>query len=83
MHRGLLIFGFAFLAFIQFLIITIMNSIDYVPVIETIISQLPPRLQMLFNQEFISRLSINGAVAFGFNHPLVLSVLDYPWMHWL
>jgi ABC-type transport system involved in multi-copper enzyme maturation permease subunit len=75
-HRGLLIFGFTFLAFIQFLIITIMSSVDYVPVIEAIINQLPPRLQMLFNQEFISRLSINGAVAFGFNHPLVLSILS-------
>ena len=62
-------------AFFQFLIIWLMSSINYVPIMEAILNQLPPQMKIIFNQEFMNRLSIDGAAAFGFNHPIVLTVL--------
>jgi ABC-2 type transport system permease protein len=62
-------------AFFQFLIIWLMSSINYVPIMEAILNQLPPQMKIIFNQEFMNRLSIDGAAAFGFNHPIVLMVL--------
>jgi ABC-type transport system involved in multi-copper enzyme maturation permease subunit len=74
-HRGLIIFAMILVAFFQFLIIWLMSTINYVPILEAILNQLPPQMKILFNQEFMNRLSINGAAAFGFNHPIVLTVL--------
>ncbi len=75
LHRGLILFSFLFLALMQFLIIWIIGSLNYLPFIETFIQQLPPQIRILFSEELINRFSINGAAAFGFNHPLVLAVL--------
>jgi len=75
LHRGLIIFAMILVAFFQFLIIWLMSTINYVPILEAILNQLPPQMKILFNQEFMNRLSINGAAAFGFNHPIVLTVL--------
>jgi len=74
-HRGLIIFSMVLVAFFQFLIIWLMSSINYVPIMEAILNQLPPQMKIIFNQEFMNRLSIDGAAAFGFNHPIVLTVL--------
>ena len=59
LNRGLLIFR-------------IFTSFDYAPILEAILKQLPPQMKILFNEQFLIQLSINGAAAFGFNHPLVL-----------
>jgi ABC-type transport system involved in multi-copper enzyme maturation permease subunit len=72
LHRGLLIFSGFFIGLIQFLIIWIFASFDYAPVLDAILKQLPPQVQLLFNEQFLNQLSLNGAAAFGFNHPLVL-----------
>lgn len=72
LHRGLLIFSGIFIGLIQFLIIWIFASFDYAPVLDAILKQLPPQVQLLFNEQFLNQLSLNGAAAFGFNHPLVL-----------
>jgi ABC-2 type transport system permease protein len=73
-HRGLIIFAMILVAFFQFLIIWLMSSIDYVPILEAFLNQLPPQMKIIFNQEFMNRLSMDGAAAFGFNHPIVLMV---------
>lgn len=52
-----------------------MSSLDYAPIFEAILSQLPPQLQVLFSDQFFNRISVKGAAAFGFNHPLVLAIL--------
>jgi ABC-type transport system involved in multi-copper enzyme maturation permease subunit len=75
MHRGFMLFGFLLIGLLQFVIISIFSSLDYIPFIELFIKQLPPQLQAIFNEEFINRFSINGAAAFGYNHPMVLSIL--------
>lgn len=74
-HRGFILFGFLLIGFLQFVIISIFSSLDYIPFIELFIKQLPPQLQAIFNEEFINQFSINGAAAFGYNHPMVLSIL--------
>jgi ABC-type transport system involved in multi-copper enzyme maturation permease subunit len=74
-NRGLILFGFLLVGFLQFVIISIFSSLEYTPFIELFIKQLPPQLQAVFSEEFINRFSINGAAAFGYNHPLVLSIL--------
>jgi ABC-type transport system involved in multi-copper enzyme maturation permease subunit len=75
LYRGLIIFSAFFVGFIQFLIIWIFSSFDYLPIIEAILNQLPQQLRVLFSEQFFTYLSIKGAAAFGFNHPLVLFVL--------
>jgi ABC-2 type transport system permease protein len=75
LHRGLLVFSIIFLTSMQFLIIWLFGSLDYVPILEAFIQQLPPQLRVIFTDQFIQRFSIQGATAFGFNHPLVLAVL--------
>lgn len=75
LHRGLFIFSITFLAFLQFLIIWLFGSLDYVPILEALIQRLPPQFRVMFTDQFIQRFSIQGAAAFGFNHPLVLAVL--------
>ncbi len=75
LYRGLIIFSALFVGFIQFLIIWIFASFDYMPIIEALLNQLPQQLRVLFSEQFFTYLSIKGAAAFGFNHPLVLFVL--------
>ena len=75
LYRGLIIFSALFVGLIQFLIIWIFASFDYMPIIEALLNQLPQQLRVLFSEQFFTYLSIKGAAAFGFNHPLVLFVL--------
>lgn len=75
LYRGLIIFSALFVGFIQFLIIWIFASFDYMPIIEALLNQLPQQLRILFSEQFFTYLSIKGAAAFGFNHPLVLFLL--------
>ncbi len=75
MHRGYVLFSMVIIAFLQYLIVELMSSMDTDVFYENVISQLPERLQMLVSESFITRLSVEGSVAFGFNHPLVLTFL--------
>ncbi len=75
MYRGLVIFGVVFIGLLQFLILWIFSSINYIPILEVVLNQLPPQIRMLIDQELLGRLSVKGMAAFGFNHPMVLLVL--------
>ncbi len=70
-----IIFSAIFIGTLQFLIIWIFSSLNYVPIFEALYHQLPPHFQALLNTELIYRLSLKGAVAFAMNHPLVLLLL--------
>jgi len=74
-HRGLVIFSVIVIATLQFLIIELMATIDIAPIVTTILQQLPPQMQVLFDEGLLTRLSVNGAAAFGFDHPLVLTLM--------
>jgi len=75
LYRGLILFSALFVGFMQFLIVWIFASFDYMPIIEAFLNQLPQQMRVLFSDQFMTYLSIDGAAAFGFNHPLVLLVL--------
>ena len=75
MHRGYVLFSVIIIAFLQYLLVKLMTTMDVDVFYENIFSQLPERLQMVINESFFTRLSVEGAVAFGFNHPLVLTLL--------
>lgn len=70
-YRGLLIFSTLFVALMQFLMLFIITTIDSGPLLDTFLSLLPSQFRVLFLQ----RSSVEGAAAFGFNHPLVIAIL--------
>ncbi|HFE65272.1 hypothetical protein B1H10_06300 [candidate division KSB1 bacterium 4484_188] len=74
-HRGLTLFGFLLSASLQFLIIYLIVVLNPAPLVAAFLDKLPLQLRMLFQQEFITSFSLEGAAAFGFNHPLVLTTL--------
>jgi ABC-type transport system involved in multi-copper enzyme maturation permease subunit len=74
-QRHFVIFSFIFIGFLQFLIIWIFSSLDYVPIFEAFYKQLPSQVKVLLDEQFMYRLSVKGAVAFGMNHPLVLVIM--------
>ena len=74
-QRPFVIFSLFFIGFLQFLIIWIFSTLNYVPIFEAFYNQVPPHLKVLLDEQFMYRLSIKGAAAFGMNHPLVLVIL--------
>ena len=74
-HRGFAIFSAIIIALMQYLIVSIMSTQTADSVVGTIMSQMPERFRVLVNENFIARRSVQGAAAFGFNHPLVLALL--------
>ncbi|UCE01306.1 MAG: ABC transporter permease subunit [Candidatus Latescibacterota bacterium] len=74
-HRLFLLFTFIFVGLFQVLILTFVVGADLLGFVEQFLRQLPSRMQVLFGEQFMAQLSINGAVAFGYNHPLVVAML--------
>ena len=71
-HWVLLIFAFCFVGLFQVLIITLVVGADLLGMIEQIYQRMPPQMQLLLGEQFLTQLSVEGAVAFGYNYPLVL-----------
>jgi len=74
-QRPFVMFSTVLVGFLQFLIIWIFSSLNYVPIFDAIYHQVPQHLKVLLDEQFMYRLSIKGAAAFGMNHPLVLVIL--------
>ena len=74
-HMGLIIFSALFLAILQFLVLYIITTLNYGAVIESFINRLPYAFQTMFATQFFRSFSAEGAVAFGFNHPLVMAIM--------
>lgn len=74
-HRGFTIFSVVFITILQFLIIEMITDTNVAPIVAVILDQLPEPMRMLINEELLSRFSVEGAAAFGFNHPFVLALL--------
>ncbi len=70
-----MLFSMVVAAALQFLIIWLITTIDYEPIMASIMEQLPTFFRLYFEEEFINRFSARGGAAFGFNHPIVLSLL--------
>ena len=71
----MLLFSIAVVAALEYLIVWLISTFDYVPAVAAAFDQLPPMIRTFFNEEFLTRLSVRGAIAFGFDHPLLLALL--------
>lgn len=74
-HLGLIIFSSLFVAILQFLVLYIITTLNYGAVIESFLLRLPPAFQTIFASQFFRSFSAEGAVAFGFNHPIVMAIM--------
>jgi ABC-2 type transport system permease protein len=74
-HRGFVLFALAVAGMLQFLIIRGITGADTASIVPALLSHLPERFQLMINETLISRLSAEGAAAFGFNHPIVMVLL--------
>ena len=71
-HRVLFTFTCVFVGLFQVLIITLVVRAALLGMVEQFYRQMPPQMQLLLGEQLMTQFSVNGAVAFGYNHPLVL-----------
>ena len=74
-YLGRVLFSMLVTAAMQFIINWLFTTMDFASIIVSMRQQLPAPLRLFLEEEFFSRFSLKGAVAFGFNHPLVLALL--------
>jgi ABC-2 type transport system permease protein len=76
-NRALIIFGMIFVATVQLLLIYLNSTLDIAPMVEVFLSQLPPQMTEMFGEQILSQITIEGTVAFGLEHPLVITVFTF------
>ncbi len=74
-HRALLIFAFLMVGTFQVLIVALVIGADLLGMIEQFFRTLPPQVQYVIGEQFLAQFSVNGAVAFGYAHPLVIVMM--------
>ena len=74
-NRGFAIFSMIFITLMQFLILYLITTFDTMAIVSAIFDQIPEKMRIFLDDSFFSMLTLDGAAAFGFNHPLVLAVL--------
>ena len=74
-HRVLFVFVFVMIGLFQVLILTLVIGADLLGMIELFMSQLPPQVQRLLGDQIRAQFSVEGAVAFGYLHPMVQALL--------
>jgi len=74
-NRIFALFSMAFIMLFQFLMLFLVTTFDIPAILSVVIDQLPPAMKVLLNDSFFSMLNVNGAAAFGLNHPIVLTLL--------
>ena len=74
-HWAVLVFAFLFVGLFQVLIVALVIGADLLGMIEQFFRQLPPQVQYVLGEQFLAQFSVNGAVAFGYAHPLVIVMM--------
>jgi ABC-2 type transport system permease protein len=74
-HLGFTAFAAIVIGAMQVIVIKLVTGIDTGPILEVLMDRLPAAFRFLITEQFLSALSLKGASAFAFNHPLVLSLL--------
>lgn len=75
-HKGFAIFSMVFITLLQFLILFLITTFDVPAIIQMLLEQFPENLKVYFSNNFFNTLTLDGAAAFGLNHPLVLTLLS-------
>lgn len=71
-HRVFLSAAFAFVAAFQVLIPLLVDQVDLLGLVRGFVRQMPLPAQQFFGEQLVARLSVGGAIAFGYEHPFVL-----------
>lgn len=74
-NKGFTIFSMVFIGLFQLMILFLVTTFDTQAMLSSVITQLPENLRIFLNDSFFNMLTFDGAAAFGFNHPIVLSLL--------
>jgi ABC-2 type transport system permease protein len=74
-NRAFAIFSMVFITLLQFLILYLVTTFDTASIISAVLAQLPQSMRVFLQDSFFSMLNMDGAAAFGLNHPLVLALL--------
>jgi ABC-2 type transport system permease protein len=74
-HRSFALFSMVFITLLQFLILYLITTFNIPAIIQTLLIQMPEKIKVYLSESFFSTLTLDGATAFGFNHPLVLALL--------
>lgn len=74
-HRSFLLFSMVFVSLFQFLILRLVTTVDTSTLV-LVLDQIPENIRNLLGEDFVSMLTVKGAVALGMNHPLVLVILS-------
>ena len=73
-HRVFFVFAFLLIGVFQVQILALLVGADLLGMVEVFYRQLPPAIRALLGDQFFAQFSVDGAVAFGYIHPLVLTV---------
>jgi ABC-2 type transport system permease protein len=74
-NRGFLAFALIVVALFQFLLLRVVTSFEVPPIIHSALEGMPEAVRKVVGQDALSMLTVRGAAAFGFNHPLVLVIM--------
>lgn len=74
-HRGFVAFSILMITLLEYIVISVMTTFDTASLYGSLMSQLPERLKMLVSDNYFLHMTIEGAAAFGFNHPIVLVMI--------
>ena len=74
-NRGFLAFALIVVALFEFLLLRVVTSFEIPPIILSVLEGMPEAVRRVVGQDALSMLTVRGAAAFGFNHPLVLVIM--------
>jgi ABC-2 type transport system permease protein len=74
-HRGFILFSIFMITLLEYIIITVMTTFDTASLYGSLMNQLPERFRMLVSDNYFLHMTVDGAAAFGFNHPIVLVMI--------
>lgn len=58
----------------QFFIVFLVERLQFLSVVESVLNKLPAEVQAFMGEQFFAQLSIKSAAAFGYAHPVVLTM---------
>lgn len=74
-HRAFTLFSMLFIGLLQFLIPYLVSTFDTNAIFSAVLTQLPEMMRGFMQESIFGIFTMDGAAAFGFNHPLVLALL--------
>jgi len=74
-NKSFTLFSMVMLASMQLLILNLVSTFDTQAMIDTILLQLPKNMQLFLKESFFSTLTLDGAAAFGYNHPMIVALI--------